>query len=173
MTSFKILGMAEEGKCEHCGANCPKRRVAVMPLDADGNHDGEPQFWGVICASKVRNHGSKAVRHQTAIIAQAEQADRDREYHTRQKMCRIVTAVPFVIDLGSIGKAKHDNAANAANHLYRITNRPIVGSYFAENAEGHIVRVDGSDAADAEFYAARGFVQTTATVTEESRARVA
>ena len=172
MTSFKILGMAEEGKCEHCGANCPKRRVAVMPVDSDGCH-GDVQFWGVICASKVRNHGSKAVRHQTAIIAQAQQADLDREYRTRQKMSRIVTAVPFVIDLGSIGKATHTHTANAANHLYRITNRPIVGSYFAENAEGHIVRVDGSDAADAEFYAARGFVQTTATVTEESRARVA
>ena len=173
MTSFKILGMTEEGKCEHCGANCPKRRVAVIPLDADGNHDGEPQFWGVICASKVRNRGSKAVRHQTAIIAQAEQADRDREYHTRQKMRRIVAAVPFVIDLGSLGKATHANAKDAANHMYRITNRPIVGSYFAENSEGHIVRVDGIDAADADFYAALGFVQTTATVTEESRARVA
>lgn len=53
MTSFKILGMADEGKCEHCGANCPKRRVYVMPVDADGCH-GEVECWGVICASKVR-----------------------------------------------------------------------------------------------------------------------
>jgi hypothetical protein len=40
----------------------------------------------------------------------------------------------------------------------------MIGSYFAENAAGHIVRVDGTDAADVEFYAARGFVQITATV---------
>jgi hypothetical protein len=60
MNGFKIMGMAEEGKCEHCGANCPKRRVYVMPVDADGNHDGEVQCWGVICASKVRGEKGKA-----------------------------------------------------------------------------------------------------------------
>lgn len=53
MNGFKIMGMADEGKCDHCGANCPKRRVAVMPVDADGAH-GDVEFWGVVCASKVR-----------------------------------------------------------------------------------------------------------------------
>jgi hypothetical protein len=164
MNGFKIMGMAEEGKCEHCGANCPKRRVYVMPVDADGNHDGDVQCWGVICASKVRNNGSKAVRHQSAIIAQAQQADFDREYHARQKARRIVECVPFFIDLG-FGKGRvEENAKNAANCLYRMTNRSMIGSYFAENAAGHIVRVDGTDAADVEFYAARGFVQITETV---------
>jgi hypothetical protein len=60
MNGFKIMGMAEEGKCEHCGASCPKRRVYVMPVDADGNHDGDVQCWGVICASKVRGERGTA-----------------------------------------------------------------------------------------------------------------
>ena len=60
MNAFKIMGMAEEGKCEHCGANCPKRRVYVMPVDADGNHDGDVQCWGVICASKARGNKGNA-----------------------------------------------------------------------------------------------------------------
>jgi len=38
------------------------------------------------------------------------------------------------------------------------------GSYFAENAAGHIVRVDGTDAKDVQFYADLGFTQTTAAV---------
>jgi hypothetical protein len=164
MSGFKIMGMAEEGKCEHCGANCPKRRVYVMPVDADGNHDGDVQCWGVICASKVRNRGSKAVGHQSAIVSEAQRADSDREYHARQKARRVVECVPCAINIG-LGKCRiEDNAKNAANCLYRITNRPMIGSYFAENAAGHIVRVDGTDASDVEFYAARGFVQITATV---------
>jgi hypothetical protein len=164
MNGFKILGMAEEGKCDHCGANCPKRRVYVMPVDADGNHDGDVQCWGVICASKVRHRGSKAVRHQSAIVAEAQRADSDREYHARQKACRVVECVPYAIDLGFNKFRMEDNPQAAANCLYRMTNRPRIGSYFAENAAGHIVRVDGTDAADVEFYAARGFVQITATV---------
>jgi len=163
MSGFKIMGMAEEGKCEHCGANCPKRRVAVMPVDADGCH-GDVQCWGVICASKVRNHGSKAVRHQSTIVAEAQRADSDREYHARQKARRIVECVPYFIDLGFNEFRMEDNAKNAANCLYRMTNRSMIGSYFAENGAGHIVRVDGTDAADVEFYEARGFVQITATV---------
>jgi hypothetical protein len=81
MNGFKIMGMADEGKCEHCGANCPKRRIYVMPVDADGNHDGEVQRWGVICASKARGnkgsasdaqHLAKFARHIDRVRAVAE-----------------------------------------------------------------------------------------------------
>lgn len=64
MNGFKIMGMTDEGKCDHCGANCPKRRVYVMPVDCDGGH-GEVECWGVICASKVRGDKGTAtdVKH--------------------------------------------------------------------------------------------------------------
>jgi hypothetical protein len=162
MKCFKILGMADEGKCECCGANCPKRRVAVRPVDADGcEHD--VQFWGVICASKVRT-GSKAVRFQNQIVAEAQRADADREYFTRQKMARIITALPHIHNLGFGNARISNNAKDAANQMYRMTGRNIMGSYFAENAAGHIVRVDGTDAKDVQFYADLGFTQTTAAV---------
>lgn len=166
MDGFKIMGMAEEGQCEHCGANCPKRRVAVMPVDADGGH-GDVQFWGVICASKVRHRGSKAVRHQSAIVVEAQQADMNRKYLERQKTQRIIDRVPFVIARAFGPDITLDSARNAANVVYRGTNRPIVGSYFAENAAGHIVRVDGTDPVDVRFYADRGFVQVTEPVVAE------
>jgi len=54
MTGYKIKGMAEEGTCEHCGANCPKRRVYVETAA------GDVQAWGVICASKVRGERGTA-----------------------------------------------------------------------------------------------------------------
>lgn len=68
MSSYKIMGMAEEGKCEHCGANCPKRRVYVMPLESDGSHSGDVQAWGVICASKVR--GQKGTATDVKYLSQ-------------------------------------------------------------------------------------------------------
>lgn len=160
MSSFKILGMADDGKCECCGANCPKRRVAVRPVDADGcEHDVE--FWGVICASKVRT-GSKAVRFQNQIVAEAQRADADREYFTRQKMARVV-ADSLTSNFDGLA-VTFQSAKDGANRLYRMTGRNIIGSYFAENAAGHIVRVDGTDAKDVEFYADLGFTQTTAAV---------
>lgn len=165
MISFEVKGMADEGVCEHCGANCPKRRVAVQPIDADGcRHD--VQFIGVICAAKLRHRGSKAVRHQSQIVAEAQRADADREYHERRKLARVVTHSPFFIDLGFGKHRVESNPQNAANCLYRFTNRPIVGSFFSENADGHIVRVDGSDAADVQFYADRGFSPVSSPVQE-------
>ena len=47
MNAFKIIGADDEGKCDHCGANCPKRRVLVETANG-------VESWGVICASKVR-----------------------------------------------------------------------------------------------------------------------
>lgn len=163
MDTFKILGMADEGKCEHCGANCPKRRVAVMPVDADGcTHD--VQYWGVICASKVR-YGSKSVGKQSAIVAAAQKADADREYTARQKMSRVVTD-SLTRDFGGGLVVTFRTNKDGANRLYRMTGRRLVGSYFAENAAGHIVRVDGTDPADVQFYADHGFIQTTPAVAE-------
>jgi hypothetical protein len=77
MTGYKIMGMAEEGKCQHCGANCPKRRVYVMPVDADGNR-GEVEAWGVICASKVR--GERGTATQVDYLSRfAKMVDRIRQ----------------------------------------------------------------------------------------------
>ena len=48
-------------------------------------------------------------------------------------------------------------ARNAANTLFNKTRRKIEGSYFAQDDQGRIVRVDGKDAADVSFYEERGF----------------
>jgi hypothetical protein len=58
---YRIKGMAEEGTCEHCGANCPKRRVYVETAG------GDVQAWGVICASKVR--GGKGKASEAELVA--------------------------------------------------------------------------------------------------------
>ena len=139
MNAFKVIGMAEEGACEHCGANCPRRRVLVVMADADGNACGDAQSWGVICASKVRGGRSTPAR----IISEAESADTSRERIVEAKMSRVT------------------DSANIANYRFMLTRREIVGSYFATSPNGKIVRVDATDAADVEFFASRGFVQSS------------
>lgn len=143
MNAFKVIGMADEGTCEHCGANCPRRRVLVVMTDADGNACGDAQSWGVICASKVRSGGTTSARSQSRIISEAESADFSRERMIEAKMSRVT------------------DSKSTANYRFMQTRREIVGSYFATSPNGKIVRVDATDAADVEFFASRGFIQSS------------
>jgi len=147
---FKILGMAEEGRCECCGANCPKRRVAVAPIDADGN-EGEVQFFGVICAAKAnRSTSARIVNAASNADYQAKLAAADRE---RQYAFRVSGEVPGVV--GEYGCTEEGKA----NLRYRRTGRSLIGSYFLANAAGQVVRVDGKDPVDVELFRSRGFVE--------------
>lgn len=159
---YKVLGVVEEGTCDRCGTNCPKRRVAVEPVDG-----GPVERWGVNCAALAR-HGSKSARHQSAVLAEAQKADRDREYHERQKLAR-VAVVGRVYEFGGVAVTcpRHDNCPEAiANRLYHRTGRRLVGSYFAKGPHGEVVRVDGSDPADVSFFESRGFVRVSDPVKE-------
>jgi hypothetical protein len=141
---FKILGMAEEGRCECCGANCPRRRVAVAPIDADGN-EGEVQFFGVICAAKAnRSTSARIVNAASNADYQAKLAAADRE---RRFAYRVEAEVPG------------DTPQGRANLRYRRTGRSLIGSYFLANAAGQIVRVDGKDPVDVELFRSRGFTE--------------
>jgi hypothetical protein len=141
---FKVLKVTEEGHCEKCGRPCPRRRVLVQPLDG-----GEPQAWGVNCAAEVK-YGKKTAKLQQTILFEAENAERERLYTEKEKLARVA--------------AGGEGPQNLANRLYHRTGRGLVGSYFATNPEGHVVRVDGRDPRDVEFYASRGFVQVTQAV---------
>lgn len=151
---FKILGMAEEGTCERCGTNCPRRRVA---LQRDG---GDVELWGVNCAAAAR-FGSKAARHQAAIRTAAEAADRQAAAEAADRERRYQHRIAGTVDAGLI-----DNPKAAANQRYRKTGRRFEGSYLAANAAGHVVRIDGTDQLDVELFHGRGFAAITAPMLE-------
>jgi hypothetical protein len=146
--AHKILGMAEEGHCDHCGTMCPRRRVAVQAVYAD-NSTGKVEFWGVICAGQVR-YGSRSTSNGNRVRAEAENADRIAAANAAELERRFVARTAGPAPEGSNPKA-------AANIRYHRTGRPIVGSYFLANAAGNIVRVDGTDAADVALYTSRGY----------------
>jgi hypothetical protein len=148
MSTIEVMGMAEEGTCQHCGTNCPRRRVAVRAVYADGS-TGEVEFWGVVCAGSAR-YGRRTATNGNRVRQEAEHADRvaelDRLDRERRFAYRVAGEVPV-----------EGGPRNAANLRYRRTGRPIVGSYFLADDAGRIVRVDGTDPADVKMFADRGF----------------
>lgn len=157
---IKVLKVTEEGHCEKCGRDCPRRRVLVVPVDRDGNPSGEQQAWGVNCAAQAK-YGKKSASAQAVILAEADANERDRLYNERQKLAR-VAAVGRSYSLGGPDFECDDaGQLNLANRLYHRTGRGLQGSYLARNADGHAVRVDGRDPRDVEFYVSRGFTQFT------------
>lgn len=71
---FKVHGITDEpGHCELCGTYCPRRRVAVELIDADGSTTGDIQLWGVVCAAEAR-HGRRDGTLARMLRAEAEEA---------------------------------------------------------------------------------------------------
>lgn len=149
MATMEIVGMAEEGICDHCGTNCPRRRVAVRAVYADGSR-GDVESWGVVCAGAAR-YGRRSPANGNRVRLEAEHADRVAELHRADRERRYNARVAGEVPEGVNVKA-------AANIRYHRTGRPLVGSYFLANDAGEIVRVDGTDAADVQLYADRGFI---------------
>jgi hypothetical protein len=151
------LGVVEEGRCERCGTNCPRRRIAVrLPC-------GDVQRWGVDCTA-LAVYGRKSRAGQQAIVREIEQQALRRAWDDRAHLARIA-AVDKPVRLRVSGRDEWvtlagptslDECKNFANRLYRETCRSLEGSFFAGRG-GEVVRVDGSDAADAAWYESQGF----------------
>lgn len=51
---FRYLGVTDESTtCEKCGKPQLKSTVMIVPLDVDGNDDGEPLYYGSTCAARA------------------------------------------------------------------------------------------------------------------------
>ena len=168
IAGFKVVGSSDEGKCDRCGKEGLKRTVAIQAVDADGlGFSMDVQHWGVCCAAYAK-FGSKSNANQTKITADANKADLDRAYEIEAKGKRIASDLVYtykvMFPVSHTESITFDCLKSAANRKYAMTGRSLSGSYFASNEQGHIVRVDGNDAADVAFYAERGFSQITITV---------
>lgn len=137
---FRVLGINDDVcTCECCGKQNLKCTVALSVLDADGNDSGEIVRYGRDCAAlAVLGRKSAANVRHVENMAQAAMCAADCE--ARQKLARVAAD------------------KNRANYLYACTRRGLGGSYFAFRGD-EVVRVDGSDAKDSQFFAAAGFVR--------------
>jgi hypothetical protein len=61
---WRYLGTTDESViCEKCGKDDLRSTVMIVPLDAEGNDDGEPAYYGSTCAARALGvkGGGKAV----------------------------------------------------------------------------------------------------------------
>ena len=162
---YKVLGASDEGKCDRCGKQGLKRTVAIEAVDADGlGFSDVVEHWGVCCAAYAK-YGSKGSKAMARIEAEATKADNERAYEIETKGKRIASDLVYtykvMFPVSHTESITFDCLKSAANRKYAMTGRSLDGSYFASNNQGHIVRVDGKDAADVVFYADRGFSKIT------------
>ena len=130
----KVLGKMEaERPCDCCGTNLLKTAV-VIELE-----NGTQLQVGRDCAAKAI-HGRKTSANARKIDQAASNAEHEANCLNSAKMARIA------------------EKKNEANHRFNATGRPVAGSFFAING-GNVVRVDGSDAVDVQWFADQGFVQ--------------
>lgn len=167
---YKFLRVtSNDGQCERCGTNCPKRRVEVLPVNAHGEGCGPVQLWGVNCAAFAR-YGSKSRAHQSKVVAEANEAERTAAYVEQSRLARVAVVGqsysfggPSPLVCGS-GESSHPESV--ANRLYHRTGLSLVGSYFARGPHGEVVRVSGGNAAEAAFFESRGYVRVSNPVEE-------
>lgn len=85
-SGWKPKGITDDvTQCEHCGRRGLKRTVAMVPLDADGNEDGDAAYFGTGCAvgyvkrGTIRGRVTGAAVVTAARVAEAE-TERRREW---------------------------------------------------------------------------------------------
>ena len=80
-TKYAVLGTTDtESTCHCCGKTNLKKTVALAPLDAEGNHSGDPVFFGTTCAARAMNP-ARSFTKSTATKALYEAG---REDHNRR-----------------------------------------------------------------------------------------
>lgn len=79
--AFRYLGITDEcTTCEQCGKPQLRNTVVIQPLDADGNADGDPTYYGSTCAARalgVRGGGREVLRQARGARYKAHNAAQD------------------------------------------------------------------------------------------------
>lgn len=86
MKAYKVLGTTDDvTACDLCGKPELKGTVVLMPLDVEGNEDGEACYFGTSCAAKAAGWTLKEVRAGIKAAKEAEvAAERARRIAERE-----------------------------------------------------------------------------------------
>lgn len=80
--AYRVIGTTDESTvCDQCGRVELKATVMLLPLDAEGNADGDVNYFGASCAAKAAGW---TVREVKAGIKQAEDAERAAKAAARE-----------------------------------------------------------------------------------------
>jgi hypothetical protein len=81
--AYRVLGTTNDvTQCELCGRVELKGTVVMMPLDADGNEDGDAGYFGTACAARMAGW---TVREVNAGVKAAAREERERAAQERAR----------------------------------------------------------------------------------------
>ncbi|WP_030248314.1 hypothetical protein [Streptomyces sp. NRRL S-455] len=85
-TAYRVIGTTDEStECDLCGKVELKATVMLVPLDADGNDDGDVCYFGTSCAAKAAGWTVREVRAGIRRAAAEElAAERSRRIAERE-----------------------------------------------------------------------------------------
>lgn len=94
MKAYRILGTTDDvTTCDLCGRDELKGTVVLVPLDVDGNEDGEVSYFGTSCAAKAAGWTVREVNAGVkAAKAEAQTAERNRVIAEREEEKKAYTA---------------------------------------------------------------------------------
>lgn len=149
-SQWRALGTCDHvNTCQCCGKADLKRTIAIE------HESGGISYYGVNCAARALL-GSNSLTARSRIERAVLDADRQRQRDEEHLAIMIEQRVKRIA-----------NSKSEANQRYNISGRQLRGSYFATHTDGRIVRVDGTDPDDVEFYSVSGFVQSSAPIAHD------
>jgi len=105
-TGWRIKGVVDDtDTCEHCGRRGLKRVVAMVPLDADGNEDGDAAYFGTGCAVGYIKRGTFRGKTTTTTVWNAALAAAHELEQRRQQAAEKLAKYEHVTSFHPIQKA--------------------------------------------------------------------
>jgi hypothetical protein len=103
--AFRYIGITDEcTECENCHKPELRSTVVIMPLDADGNDEGDPVHYGSSCAARalsVRGGGGTVRKSAEGAMVRTMIAALDAiEWLTRHNLTRDGRANDLAVKLG-------------------------------------------------------------------------
>jgi hypothetical protein len=84
--AHKVLGTTTDvTDCELCGRTDLKGTIALLPLDADGNAEGETVYFGSDCGSKAAGWTQREIRRQARSADDAKRREEQASRNAEQK----------------------------------------------------------------------------------------
>lgn len=91
MSGWKIKGITDDTtECECCGRINLRRTVALAPLDAEGNEDGEVSYFGTSCAARKVGTTTAKMRGAIESHLMREEIERDRNRTVARIVLRVL-----------------------------------------------------------------------------------